>query len=263
MRWLCGVGVLLLGGQALAQPVAGEPPIVAPEPSIDPPPVAADAPAPALPPPPCAPAPAPDRSDQELKRLIKEALAEQAAEQKRKRLEKSIRNHDGGYLRVGFNLGFISDSARQGAVKAESSGFGGFLDAAFGGSLSESLVVGAALHSLGAFSATTELDGQNLDRQHSTFVQVVGVLLDYYPDPRRGLHIGMTVGSGSADIVVNADEETSSGVGLAMRLGYDFWVGEQWSVGPALGLLFVAGASDELGNHRAVAPTLTLTALYH
>jgi hypothetical protein len=277
MRALCGAVVLSISSQALAQAPA------APEPSepaqvgatISEPAAPNEAPNPATaagtPPaapvttpatPPCTPVAAAD-NEQELKRIVKQAVLEHEAEQARSKREKTIRNHDGGYVRMGVNLGYVSDTARRGQAKAESSGFGGFLDLALGVSVTDALVFGIAVHSLGAFSATTELDGQELESRHSNYVQVLGVLLDYYPNPRQGLHLGVTFGSGGADIVVDSKQAASDGVGLALRLGYDVWIGEQWSLGPALGLLFVAGASDEFGNHRAVAPTLTLSALYH
>jgi len=275
MRALCGVVVVLITSQSLAQSPAAppEPPQVAtptsqpaaPNEAPNPATVAGTPPAvpvttPATPP--CSPAAA-AANEQELRRIVKQALLEHEAEQARSKREKSVRNHDGGYARMGINLGYVSDTALRRNSKAESSGFGGFLDLALGVNVTDALVFGIAVHSLGAFSATTELDGQELGQRHSTYVQVLGLLLDYYPMPRQGLHLGVTFGAGDADIVVDSEQATSTGVGLALRLGYDVWVGEQWSLGPALGVLFVAGASDEFGNHRAVAPTLTLSALYH
>jgi len=174
-----------------------------------------------------------------------------------------VHRHDGFYLRLGFNAGYAWDTAKRGEVETTSKGAGGFLEWAFGGNVSDHVVFGFALHTFGVFSPTTEIEGDRFDADHTALYSVLGVLLDYYPDPTGGWHVAMTLGIGDADIQIRENESSDAGIGVLVGGGYDFWVGEQWSLGAAARLGYISGASDDFGDHRAVIPMLAFSALYH
>jgi hypothetical protein len=198
-----------------------------------------------------------------LKATVKQAMAEYYEEKRAEYRAKSIRRHDGWYVRFGFNAGYAWDRAEFEATSTTSKGAGGFIDYAFGGNLSDHVVLAFAHHTFGVFSPATAVEDTELETDHTAFYQVLGMLLDYYPDPTGGWHVTLTLGIGDADIQNRDNESTGTGVGLALGGGHDFWIGEQWSLGLGARLIYIAGAEDDFGNHRAVIPMLAFSALYH
>jgi hypothetical protein len=198
-----------------------------------------------------------------MKVLMKEVLSEYEAEQITKRRAESVRNHDGWYIRLGFNLGYAIDSAELGGSSMKSHGFGAFFDYALGGNVSEHWVLAFGHHLLGVFSPATTVDGAELEREHTAFYHLFGVLLDYYPDSHAGLHFTGTFGMAYADVFVQTDEDLDSGVGVAFGGGYDVWIGNQWSLGAGARLVGLFGAVDNFGEHRTFIPMLTFSVLHH
>jgi hypothetical protein len=88
--------------------------------------------------------------------------------------------------------------------------------------------------------AKVELDG-TLD------VSMLGATIDWFPYPEKGFHFGGTLGLANAKapspIVDPRPEIGGGGLGLALDVGYDFWIGEQWSLG-VLGRFAFAGVQD-------------------
>jgi hypothetical protein len=164
---------------------------------------------------------------------------------------------------LGVNLGYAFDSAEFRGIVTKSRGVGGFVEWALGGNLTEHFVLALTQITFGAFSPTTTQDGEKLIWDHTDFFSIVGVLVDVYPNPTQGLHIAGAVGSGSADVDVRDGESTDSGLGLALGVGYDFWIGEQWSAGAGARVLYVGGADDDFGNHRTFIPMASFSVLYH
>jgi hypothetical protein len=94
------------------------------------------------------------------------------------------------------------------------------------------------------------------------FLDVVAAFADYYPNPRRGLHIG-----GSAGLLVAANIErdccrsTSLGAVLSIRVGYDVFFSRRWSLG-ALAQLesyrYSSSESSVSSTSYGLLPTLAL-----
>lgn len=190
-------------------------------------------------------------------------MKEYADEQREEYRRKSIHRHDGLYVRFGFIAGYAWDIAETSGVETKSKGAGGLLEYAGGFSVSDHLVLALALHTFAVFSPTTTVGGEAFDEDHTNVYLVTGILLDFYPNPVGGWHAALTVGVGSADIRVRNNENTDDGFGLGIGGGYDFWIGEQWSLGLGVQLFYIGNADDEFGRHRTVIPTLALTALCH
>jgi len=204
---------------------------------------------------------APDASA--LKQAVKDAVREYYDAKQAEYRAKSVRRHDGLYVRLGFNAGYAWDAAERGDSRMTSKGAGGFLEYAFGGNLSDHFIVAFAHHTFGVFSPETSVDGTHVEFDHTAFYQVIGLLIDVYPDPTDGWHITATLGSSSANVQLRDGENTDNGFGLLLGGGYDFWIGEQWSLGVGGRLIYISGASDDFGDHRAIIPTLTFSALWH
>jgi hypothetical protein len=64
----------------------------------------------------------------------------------------------------------------------------------------------------------------------------IGILLDWFPNPSKGLHFGGSLGIGGTGVRNQADGSTYGGFGGTASLfgGYDFWIGPSWSSGIGL-----------------------------
>lgn len=184
-------------------------------------------------------------------------------EQREEYRSKTVHRHDGFYLRFGFNAGYAWDTAEGSGIETKSQGAGGFVEYALGWNAGDHLVMAFAQHTFGVFSAKTTVGGSDLGGHHTAFYQVIGFLLDFYPDPTDGWHAALTIGPGYADVRRRQGESTNSGFGLGLGGGYDAWVGEQWSLGVGARVFYIANADDEFGHHRVFIPTLSFSALYH
>jgi hypothetical protein len=184
------------------------------------------------------------------------------------------RLHDGFYLRLSIGAGFISsewETEAGGVSNAKISGGGAALDFLIGGSPTPGFVIGGGLliNSAGnpklepATGASRQLDG-------SMSVAQIGMFVDGFFDPSGGFHLGGMLGI--ATYLVAPDDDAvyaniaHSGGGAAIWVGYDAWVGDQWSLGGMLRLT-AQSTSDTRGgfDERAAAGTVSLlfTALYH
>lgn len=106
-------------------------------------------------------------------------------------------------------------------------------------------------------------------------LELVGPLLDWYPWPQRGLHFQASPGlavfiAGQGDTPGDAPRlraHTALGWGVSVAAGYEFWIGEEWSLGLLGRLLYSAtDGRDAPGNdwsHRMLAPAIGLTTTYH
>jgi hypothetical protein len=153
--------------------------------------------------------------------------------------------HDGFYLRLGGGVGYGSFSGTGPAGDASLAGFNpaGETLLAIGGNVAEGLVVAGAFHGSGV-RATFE--GAPPARDATAALGQLGVLVDWFPDPTGGWHVGGMAGLGVIQIVdagvrdsgeAIVKDSGGTGFGGALLGGYDFWIGPQWSTG-----LYVIGS---------------------
>jgi hypothetical protein len=189
---------------------------------------------------------------------LKQALKEYYAEKERR----TVHRHDGGYARMGVNLGYALDSMELGTFETTSKGLGALLEYDIG-LTGDNLTMGIGISSVVVFSASTAENGIEITEKHSASYTVIGAFFDVYPDPTKGFHVTATVGPGTANVNPRRGENTDAGFGLIAGVGYDFWIGEQWSVGPMARVMYIGGAFDDFGKHRAFVPMLTLSVLWN
>jgi hypothetical protein len=150
---------------------------------------------------------------------------------------RSYHLHDGFYVRGDIGFGSLSATFDDGHASGQDlKGAGPSLgfDLLIGGSPSPGFVLGGGLMAQGAFSTELERNGQASDRSFS--VVLVGPFVDGFPDSNRGWHVGGLAGLALVNVEsssVDGVKETA-GFGGALFLGYDFWVADEWSVGPRL-----------------------------
>lgn len=141
----------------------------------------------------------------------------------------------------------------------------------FGGTPGGGLVIGAGLFTLNATDPDAEVGDETVSTNdlELSFAQLA-LFGDWFPDPHGGFHVGLGVGPAAVvakvDNRASDDQATSGGLAGTLFLGYDFWVGDEWSIGGLLTFTSAStkntedGADEELDTS---AVTLQFTALYH
>ena len=176
--------------------------------------------------------------------------------------------HEGFYLQTTFGGGYLGSSASANAV--ELSIRGGALNGSLW--LGSSVVPGFVLG--GGFTSAIGLRPrvkQTLQGQQTDFgttntglqLNMIGLISDIYPDPRKGLHFQAMLGYAVLTISQNGvSSESPSGVGLQGGIGSDFWVSEEWSIG-VLGSVVYAAAKLHEASYPTVAPAVLASFTYN
>lgn len=199
------------------------------------------------------------------------------------RTRKGIHEHDGFYFRGGLGFsGFTDTIVSEASVDNVSrdqgyvSGFSTVAELAAGGTLGRGFVLGG-----GFYSATVEtpfaydVRGRPIPaefRRPDTF-SVLGVMGDLYPQPRNGFHVQAALGLATLSgqnpgSDVWNDLHVAFGVGAMLGVGYEWWVGDQWSVGiigrATVGVLPEDDATGARWFHLASAwPSVLFGVTYH
>jgi hypothetical protein len=164
-------------------------------------------------------------------------------------VDRSIQRHDGFYLRIGFGVShFVSTfkgSATQGstapAIEGTGTGTAAALDFALGGTVLPGLVIGGAILqdvSDEMWSRDVTVDGQSALREgqvleYQLTFAMLGPFVDWYFDDERGFHAQIAVGSATLELREGdlIEKHSATGYGVAGGVGYELWVGDQWSLG--------------------------------
>lgn len=188
---------------------------------------------------------------------------------------RKLRMHDGFYARLnlGFNLG--SAFVQTDSLSNPNYTVGGgsiAIDLLLGGTPSPGLVIGGGLLMQGTVTEDVEIDGGRSSPSGSSTLTLIGPFVDGFPTPNKGLHFGGLVGLASARTTRqdNIDEFDGGGAGLAVWLGHDFWVGDEWSLGGLLRFSAAMtrqtegeGADEVVLQNTTYGFTLEFSALYH
>ncbi len=175
---------------------------------------------------------------------------------------RSYHVHDGFYLRLNIGIGghaitYNDDITASGGSVA--------FDALVGGSPNPGFAIGGAL--IGDYSPNLALEGTTADLEANVQTGIIGVFIDGFPDPKGGFHIGGALGLANIQTDPSAgDVRNDTGFGGAAWIGYDAWVGDEWSVGGLVRFATAVGRSkegDQDLDSRSSALTLLFTALYH
>lgn len=156
------------------------------------------------------------------------------------------RTHDGFYLRASLGFGSLSVT-RDGSVSGQGSGAGlnagqstidgptGTSELSIGGSLSP----GLALYGMGLRAlmpdATVEYDGGETALPAGYGLWLLGIGLDWFPDPKGGFHAGgglaLAAAGGRAPDGSPFENIGGAGGAVTLAVGYDFWIADEWSLG--------------------------------
>ena len=93
----------------------------------------------------------------------------------------------------------------------------------------------------------------------ATLVQLLGVLVDWFPSPTEGWHIGSQVGLGGIAVTDSLRDSSSVAFTGSLFGGYDWWIGPEWSLGMLLSLS--SGTSEALKQSNGDATGYSFTPL--
>lgn len=163
--------------------------------------------------------------------------------------------HDGFFMRLGLNFGpnMTSQTIDPGGLESDFSGLQIGSDLMLGGTPVPGLVLGGTLLWGRTADPTVESGGQSRTLDGSLILLGLGFFANYYFDPTQGLHAQAILGYGAIDFVSSSGASGGndpSGAILGLGVGYDFWIGNQWSVGP-FGRVLYSNMSVEEGGVTA------------
>jgi hypothetical protein len=206
----------------------------------------------------------------------------------------TVRRHDGFYLRLELGFGGLFGS------RTERDSFDGLqLDGSvsglaqvgalmMGGTLAPGIVLGGGAWGVNAPAASYHGDvrtdagltnsrvaaDQRVDVDLAS-LSIIGPFVSWYPDPARGLHAEVALGVALAtigdaselrggEVLTVWDYSDNGGVGTVLSGGYDFWVGEQWSLGlfGRVSYAYVV-TSKETNTLSAWSPAFGVAVTYH
>jgi len=177
--------------------------------------------------------------------------------------------HDGFYLRLGLGAGYLMATSENDSTFK---GWGIAPDVWIGGSPTPGLAIGVTFNGistpdpyLNATAADTGGLGAVSGEAPGTLTySVFGVFADYYPNPTGGFHLmaGLNYSLMKFEADNGLESDAATGVGLTGGLGYEWWIGNEWSVGP-LARLHWASVSDVGGQTSVLAPVFLLGFTYH
>lgn len=174
------------------------------------------------------------------------------------------RTHDGFYLQLNAGLGYMSTSADVLGTEVTYSGMTLPSSLLIGGTVGP-VVIGGGFFGDYAPSPSVEVGGTSADLEDVTLTLIgIGMFADIYPDPHGGLHFQPFFGWGGleASYQGNSGGSDPTGMVLALGAGYDFWVGDEWSIGPMFRFAYAPLSLEDV-DYNTIAPSLLCTFTYH
>ena len=159
--------------------------------------------------------------------------------------------HHGFYLNLALGLGHAAvDTSTAAGGEAHVRSLDLSSQALIGGSLARGLVLGGG---------TT---GNTLFAKDGRF-GVLGAFVTFYPNPKGGLHVFGLVGIGSYGPASRPrDARLGVGPGGTLGLGYDWWVGGDWSMGVIARGTWIHTAATE-GTQDSAAASVLFSVTYN
>lgn len=174
--------------------------------------------------------------------------------------------HDGFFLRLAAGAGSGRNKIEAGGGKLEISGTSGDADIAIGGVVSPNLAIHGTLFGWSVSDPDVTISGVSGSgtAKGTATVSAVGAGATYYFMP---VNVYLSGSAGFGTFVFDPDSgskaETDGGLALAFTAGKEWWVGNSWGLGAAVGYIFSSlpdkGVSENWsGNAFSVRFTATL-----
>lgn len=174
--------------------------------------------------------------------------------------------HDGFYLRLSLGTGYALDSGKASAgSRVDVYGLTVPFEFWAGGTVARGLVVGLGLSISPLSSPKSDpvliTSGKGISAQYTR----LGPFVDYYFDPKQGLHVMGSLNMGGMLVKDAASNKTlgnSKGLAVNAGLGYDLWFANQWSVG-VIGQFGYTLAWSEDETHHVITPAILANVTFH
>ncbi len=168
-----------------------------------------------------------------------------------KAVQRTYHFHEGFYLRAsvgfGYYYGSFSDCNQPGFDFNE---HGGTMsaDLLIGGSPSPGISIGGGLMVDPLFGTDSEHGSRHGSVGRVSWL--VGPFADAFPDPTKGWHLGGLIGFAgqSFDSLDTGETRRGAGFGGAAWVGYDFWVADEWAVGPQFRVMGARTTNSKSGE---------------
>ncbi len=150
------------------------------------------------------------------------------------------RDHmDGFFMRLSTGGAGAKTHSEYGGDRVEFSGSGVDLNLAFGGIVSPNLALHGTLFGWTVEDPDMELNGLKVGVDGDVTAAGFGVGLTYYAMPAN-LYVSGSIGSGRVhfDIHRLGEGDTDRGVMLDLTLGKEWWTGDNWGLGVAVGMTY-------------------------
>jgi hypothetical protein len=159
------------------------------------------------------------------------------------RADDGDRVHQGRFLRLATGVAYLRESwtPSGGSAGAVHTGWGPALEVAVGKFVRPRLVVAGSLQLAGIINRDETTLGTTFSLDDTLhLVDTLSALVDFYPNPRRGLHVGGSLGlAGITELDTHmGGTQTSFGVAAAVHAGYERFVSKRWSAGGLARLAF-------------------------
>ena len=179
------------------------------------------------------------------------------------------RDHDGFMLRLtgGFGYGALTSETRLGELRLDGAAVDFAVDV--GGAIVENLNVHGRFAFASVVGPSVSVDGERLgtDEEASTSMMLLGPGLTYYIMPANVYLTafgGIAFASISYENRLNERETGTSdvGIGLGFDLGWEFWIGRSWAIGPALRFMYISVPNGGDGPDETTSQGLAVGALF-
>lgn len=140
------------------------------------------------------------------------------------------RTHDGFYMQLSTGIGYLSSSTEGDATF---SGVATPFEALFGGTVGP-VAIGGGIFTDYSLSTSASVGGQSSAFFNDVSMYLVGAEAfgDIYIDPHGGFHIRPFLGYAALQFSYQGNTGNSPGGPIfGLGVGYDFWVGDEWSIG--------------------------------
>jgi hypothetical protein len=196
-----------------------------------------------------------------------------------------VRTHDGFYMRFGLGFGgfhdyLVADSGDGFSHAGTVTGMGTASEFALGGTPARGLVIGGGIYGMSVLASDFIAEDEAFDAGLPTEINpsprnlsLIGPFIDYYPDPRNGMHLQAALGFAGLtgirrDHVRFRDDDIAIGGGLMFGAGYEWWVADEWSVGVlgrVMGAALFQGDDDGADwiHWVVTVPSVLFSVTYH
>jgi hypothetical protein len=187
-------------------------------------------------------------------------------------------NHDGFFFRMGLGLAYASAPLEvEGEDAGSAKGAGVSVEFLFGGTPAPGVVIGGGLIGHTFPSPTLEdEDGDEAPFDSTLNLSTIDIFLNLYPDPKQGFQVQALLGFALATLVdddgdavfvdpTNDEDVEFTGPVVGAGVGYEGFVGQQWSIGVMGRVLYapLSSTTDIDATSKVLVPSVSFIATLH